>query len=86
MLHVLWNCLRPGGTLLYTTCSVLSSENDEVIAQFLANHSDAKFQRITADWGVECTYGRQLLPLTANGPDGFYYCLLRREDNGKIHP
>jgi len=32
--------VRPGGRLVYGTCSILDEENDEVIAEFLANHPD----------------------------------------------
>ncbi len=78
LLRSLWKCLKPGGLLLYTSCSVLPAENSELIAQFLDATSDAKYEGITADWGVECSNGRQLLPDAASGPDGFFYSLLRK--------
>ncbi len=80
ILHALWACLKPGGFLLYTTCSVLKQENEEVIADFLAQSNNAKYQAITADWGVECRYGRQLLPVD-NSHDGFFYSLLRKNNS-----
>ncbi|MCH7815109.1 MAG: 16S rRNA (cytosine(967)-C(5))-methyltransferase RsmB [Proteobacteria bacterium] len=79
LLQSLWPCLKPGGLLLYTTCSILRQENEEIIAAFLDTVDNAKHQRIAADWGVECHYGRQLLPGTSNGPDGFFYSLLRKD-------
>ena len=78
LLEALWPCLKPGGRLLYTTCSVLRRENERVISRFLAAAGDAKTVPITADWGIECAHGKQLLPGGANGPDGFYFCLLRK--------
>lgn len=75
LLSALWPCLAPGGRLLYTTCSVLRLENDDVIAAFLEQKPDAKNAAITADWGVECRFGRQLLP-DRQGSDGFYFCRL----------
>jgi 16S rRNA C967 or C1407 C5-methylase (RsmB/RsmF family) len=39
--------LKPGGTLLYATCSILKNENEDQIAQFLHNHLDAIEEKIT---------------------------------------
>ena len=36
MLAAAWGLLRPGGTLLYTSCSVLRAEDEGVIEEFLA--------------------------------------------------
>ncbi|MBT8147357.1 MAG: 16S rRNA (cytosine(967)-C(5))-methyltransferase RsmB [Gammaproteobacteria bacterium] len=77
LMQSLWQCLAPGGLLLYTTCSVLKAENEQTVERFLATSKDAKYQAITADWGLKCAYGRQLLPDT-QGSDGFYYALLRK--------
>ena len=76
LLRALWNCLKPGGRLLYTTCSLLREENEQVISGFLAGAADAKTLPIAADWGLECAYGKQLPPGGADGSDGFYFCLL----------
>lgn len=77
LLKSLWPCLSPGGLLLYTTCSVLPRENDSLVAEFLRTTPNAKYESVTADWGVECAHGRQLLPAEIDGPDGFFYSLLR---------
>jgi len=79
LLAELWPCLQAGGLLLYTTCSLLRQENEGVIARFLESTPDAKHEAITADWGVECAFGRQLLPGTSLGPDGFFYSVLKKE-------
>ena len=78
LLRSLWQCLKPGGLLLYTTCSVLRQENDTIIADFLDSSDNAKYQGITADWGVECDFGRQLLPGANQSPDGFFFSLLKK--------
>lgn len=78
ILRALWPCLKPGGLLLYTSCSVLRQENEHGLAQFLRSVENAKYQGITADWGVECSLGRQLLPGKNNAPDGFFYCVLQK--------
>jgi len=78
ILRALWPCLKPGGLLLYTSCSILRQENEHGVAQFLQSVDNAKYQGITADWGVECSLGRQLLPGKDTGPDGFFYCVLKK--------
>ena len=78
MLDSLWQCLRPDGLLLYTTCSILTRENNSQIKNFLKRTDNAKYEGITADWGVECDYGRQLLTGDKEDHDGFFYSLLSK--------
>lgn len=78
LLQSLWQCLKPGGLLLYSTCSLLRQENEQQIKQFLESTDNAKYEGIAADWGVECHFGKQLLPGDQNGPDGFFFCPLRK--------
>ena len=40
MLPALWSLLRPGGALLYMTCSLLRAENESVVASFVDAHAD----------------------------------------------
>ncbi|WP_407275670.1 16S rRNA (cytosine(967)-C(5))-methyltransferase RsmB [Halothiobacillus sp. DCM-1] len=82
MLAVLWRLLKPGGRLVYATCSVLQAENAGQIAQFLAQHPDAVSVPIEADWGVAQGQdgrflGRQAFPVTG-GHDGFFYAVLEK--------
>jgi 16S rRNA (cytosine967-C5)-methyltransferase len=80
LLHALWPCLRAGGTLVYTSCSVLQEENDQAIAAFLDQTADANWQSIECDWGLATQFGRQLLPQTG-GTDGFYYASLTKSSS-----
>jgi 16S rRNA (cytosine967-C5)-methyltransferase len=73
-LENLWGLLKPGGVLLYATCSVLKSENEEQINSFLDSHVDAAEEKIKIDWGIEVSVGRQQLP--SRNFDGFYYAKL----------
>jgi 16S rRNA (cytosine967-C5)-methyltransferase len=75
MLAALWPLLRPGGRLLYATCSVLRRENEQVVAAFLAARPEAREQPIIGDWGRALEWGRQIIPGEA-GMDGFYYAAL----------
>jgi len=77
LLANLWQTLAPGGRLLYCTCSLLTAENDAVLAQFLEDHTDAMPQPIRLATGQARRYGWQLTPMDPL-TDGFYYALLRR--------
>lgn len=77
LMKSLWLTLRPGGKMIYATCSVLPTENTEVVGKFLATQADAQHINLQADWGIPQAFGRQLLPQT-NGHDGFYYACLKK--------
>jgi 16S rRNA (cytosine967-C5)-methyltransferase len=80
LLRALFARLKPGGRLLYATCSVLPEENDDVVADLLRHAPQARVEAIALSHGTASRFGRQWLPLpTPHCPasDGFYYCLLR---------
>lgn len=76
LLTSLWAVLKPGGTLLYATCSILPEENSEVITRFLKQQADAGEFTIDEEWGIAQEVGRQILP--DSGMDGFYYARLQK--------
>mgnify|MGYP001561170054 CR=1 FL=1 len=76
ILENLWPMLKPGGTLLYATCSILKAENEFQIADFLHSHDDAGEIKIDLDWGIKTVVGRQQLP--THEFDGFYYAKLKK--------
>ncbi|ALP54329.1 16S rRNA methyltransferase [Candidatus Tenderia electrophaga] len=77
ILRALWPLLRPGGMLVYVTCSVLPQENVQQVQRFCAEQEDAEPVPIAAQWGREQVLGRQILP-GQQGMDGFYYACLRK--------
>lgn len=76
ILQALWALLKPNGTLLYATCSVLPEENALQIEQFLQNNADAKLEPLPFDL-PDSAIGVQFLP-KENGGDGFYYAKLKK--------
>lgn len=77
ILVAMWPLLKPGGMLVYATCSVLPQENNLQLQRFLESRDDAQEKKITADWGVSATVGRQILP-NRDGMDGFYYACIEK--------
>jgi len=81
LLETLWPLLQPGGRLLYSTCSVLRAENEQVIGRFLARQNNAREINIAAVNFVPPvpapSHGWQLLPGRTDY-DGFYYALIER--------
>ena len=65
ILDTLWSVLKPGGKLLYATCSVFVEENSAQIDAFLVRQP-----------GAERVAEEQWVPQDKN--DGFYYALLRK--------
>ncbi|MDU0112204.1 16S rRNA (cytosine(967)-C(5))-methyltransferase RsmB [Psychrosphaera aquimarina] len=76
ILDTLWQKLKPGGIMLYATCSVLPEENKRQMAQFLLNTHDAQLVKIDDSETNEAP-GWQILPGQLN-MDGFYYCRLMK--------
>ena len=82
LLAAAWGLLAPGGTLLYTSCSVLREENSAVVGRFLAATPGARDDtaRVTTGWPARPAGsgpGYAILPGEAD-MDGFYYaCLLK---------
>jgi 16S rRNA (cytosine967-C5)-methyltransferase len=74
--------VKPGGQLIYGTCSVLREENEEVVASFLARHPEFSVMPITRRLGeLGEKLGRdgflRLAP-HLHGTDGFFGAILAR--------
>lgn len=77
--RILWaaaKLLKPGGRLVYATCSILREENDAVVDDFLVAHPHFRLldcRRLLADQSIhiECGERLRLLP-HLHGTDGFF--------------
>jgi len=58
--------VKPGGKLVYATCSILPSENENQVKAFLKNHTDFRLAK-----------DKKVSP-AASGFDGFYMALLEK--------
>lgn len=72
ILKNIWSLLKPGGTLLYATCSILPEENSQQIQRFIEKSTDVELIAITDN---ATDIGWQILP-NDNSMDGFYYAKL----------
>ena len=77
ILDVMWPLLKPGGTLVYATCSILPEENSQQVEAFLARTANAVQDTPIMECGLDTGFGLQLLP-KAGGHDGFFYARLRK--------
>ncbi len=73
--------VKPGGRLVYGTCSLLREENEDVIADFLSRHPEFSVRPVSEDLGEEL--GKKvsrdgflrLFP-HQHGTDGFFGAIL----------
>ncbi len=71
--------VKPGGILLYSTCTLLRRENEDVAAAFLDSHSDyAAEPFLLPGISGEVTTGMTTLWPHVHGTDGFFICRLRK--------
>jgi NOL1/NOP2/sun family putative RNA methylase len=70
--------LRPGGRLVYSTCTFAPEENEQTIAAFLANHPDFALENVSAPWFTPAGVGQfRLWPHKLLG-EGHFAAVLRK--------
>lgn len=74
--------VRPGGTLVYSTCSMLKDENERQIARFLSDHPEFVMAPLpeSIPSSLRAQYGEnglQLLP-ARDGVEGFFVARMQR--------
>jgi 16S rRNA (cytosine967-C5)-methyltransferase len=73
LLEGLWPLLKPGGKMLYATCSLFAAENAQQVAAFIARHPEARIEPVDPPGSRE----GQLLPDPDS--DGFFYARLLKK-------
>ena len=78
LLDIAAQYVAPGGVLVYSTCTILPEENEQVTDAFLTEHSDFCRDGFTLPAPVGETEGQLTLWPQRHGTDGFYICRMKR--------
>lgn len=71
--------VRPGGVLLYSTCTFRKEENGEVTGAFLAAHGDFRAEDFSLPGALSSRDGQLQLMPHIHGTDGFFIAKFRRD-------
>lgn len=74
-----WKLLRPGGRLLYCTCSLLKEENEDVIKWFVSRHKDAEIIPLNGPYDEGFLPGTMRAWPHKHETIGFFYALLEKK-------
>ena len=76
--------VRPGGRLVYSTCTFAPEENEETVAAFLQDHPDFHPEEVSAPWFLTCGNGSfRLWPHLLKG-EGHFAAVLRRRGDEEV--
>ncbi|MGC1172713.1 16S rRNA (cytosine(967)-C(5))-methyltransferase RsmB [Polaromonas sp.] len=81
LLETLWPLLKPGGRLLYCTCSVFRAEGEQQVQTFVVHHKDAHFMPSPGHLLPQSGAGVTVFPDNLEGEhDGFYYAVFEKRN------
>jgi len=70
--------VKPGGVIVYSTCTVLERENEDVVKAFLRAHAEFSAEGFTLPNGETAADGYITFWPDIHGTDGFFVSKLRR--------
>ncbi|MBE6961028.1 MAG: 16S rRNA (cytosine(967)-C(5))-methyltransferase RsmB [Ruminococcaceae bacterium] len=73
--------VKPGGTLVYSTCTILPEENQQITDAFLAEHSEFSRESFALPDGRVVADGQITFWPQRDDVDGFYICRMKRRQN-----
>ncbi|ASJ08467.1 Fmu (Sun) domain-containing protein [Thermococcus siculi] len=74
-----WKLLKPGGRLLYSTCSMLPEENEENVRWFLEGHPEAKLIPLSGPYDPGFLDGTMRAWPHRHKTIGFFYALIEKK-------
>jgi 16S rRNA (cytosine967-C5)-methyltransferase len=81
MLNKAAQLVKPGGVLVYSTCTIIRAENDQIVEEFLLRHKDFEIDSAREFFGDELVTERGFVKTypDLNGMDGAFCARLRRK-------
>ncbi|WP_297549494.1 RsmB/NOP family class I SAM-dependent RNA methyltransferase [Thermococcus sp.] len=79
LLESAWRLLKPGGRLLYSTCSMLREEDEGVVEWFLARHENARLIPLNGPYDEGFLPGTMRAWPHRHGTIGFFYALIEKK-------
>jgi len=79
ILHNLSSYVKPGGTLIYSTCTLLNEENEEVVESFLRERKDFALAGFSLPGFGDVPDGMAKLLPHVHHTDGFFICKMQRK-------
>lgn len=84
ILEEAYKCLKPGGTMVYSTCTFAMEENELCMQKFIQEHPDmhlvpieVDFGRKAFDFGSHTDYARRIFPM--DGGEGHFIAKLQKD-------
>jgi 16S rRNA (cytosine967-C5)-methyltransferase len=75
-------CVKPGGVLVYSTCTLETAENESIVRNFLQSHGDFELNDTGAFLPVPRSDAMVTLWPQRNGTDGFFIARMSRKAKG----
>ena len=78
IINNLAKCVKVGGVLIYSTCTVLKRENEELVSEFLSENDSFVSEAFVLPNGKSVESGMYTFWPNIDATDGFFVCKLRR--------